>query len=211
MMFSTVPDVILPTVSTALSSGSVLRETRVCSWLTRAQATGMGSMVVWGMAAWPPLPLTRISKRSAAAMMGPTRTAILPAGSEGQLCSANTASQGNRVNRPSSIIARAPAPPSSPGWKIRCTEPSKSGCCASSVAAPSSMVVWPSWPQACMRPGWVLIWPKLLSSCTGRASMSARMPMLGPGLAALRPLPWMVATTPVWPRPRCTLRPSAVR
>ena len=61
------------------------------------------------------LPVTVILKREPAAMIGPVRNPKWPAGSPGQLCMPNTASVGNWSNSPSSIILRAPAPPSSPG------------------------------------------------------------------------------------------------
>ena len=85
-------------------------------------------------------------------IIGPARTANQPTGRLGRLCMPNTASQGKRSNRPSSIIARAPPRPSSAGWKMKFTVPSKLRLAASALAAPSSIVVWPSWPQACIRP-----------------------------------------------------------
>jgi hypothetical protein len=51
------------------------------------------------------------------------------------------------------IIALAPAPPSSAGWKITTAVPSKLRVSARYLAAPSSIAVWPSWPQACILPG----------------------------------------------------------
>ena len=48
-------------------------------------------------------------------MIGPSVTPNVPAGIPGQLWTPKTASTGNCVNRPSSIMARAPAPPSSAG------------------------------------------------------------------------------------------------
>jgi hypothetical protein len=64
-----------------------------------------------------------------------------------------TSSMPKRSNKPSSIIARAPAPPSSAGWKMTTTVPAKLRVSARYLAAPSSMAVWPSWPQACILPG----------------------------------------------------------
>jgi hypothetical protein len=46
----------------------------------------------------------------------------------------------------------APPRPSSAGWKMKWTVPSKLRVSARYFAAPSSMVVWPSWPQACITP-----------------------------------------------------------
>ena len=99
--------------------------------------------------------VTRMSKNAPPAIIGPARTANLPSGRPGRLCMPNTASQGNFSNRPSAIIARAPPMPSSAGWKMKFTTPSKLRVSARYFAAPSSIVVWPSCPQACMRPWWV--------------------------------------------------------
>ena len=44
-------------------------------------------------------------------------------------------------------------PPSSGGWKMQTTVPSKFRVSARYFAAPSSIAVCPSWPQACMAPG----------------------------------------------------------
>ena len=63
--------------------------------------------------------------RSADAIIAPGTTPTRPGLSAGQLCMAYTASTGKRWNRPSSIIALAPAKPSSPGWKISTAVPSK--------------------------------------------------------------------------------------
>ena len=50
-------------------------------------------------------------------------------------------------------MASAPLPHSSAGWNTKRTVPSKPPSAARSLAAPSSMAVWPSWPQACIAPG----------------------------------------------------------
>ena len=52
-------------------------------------------------------------------------------------------------------MALPPAPPSSAGWKITTAVPAKLRVSARYLAAPSSMAVWPSWPQACILPGTV--------------------------------------------------------
>jgi hypothetical protein len=75
----------------------------------------------------------------------------------------------------------------------------------SASAAPSSIAVWPSWPQACITPWCVERWGKLFSSASGSASMSARRPME----RGCCPARW--ATTPVRARPRCTSRPRPSR
>ena len=51
----------------------------------------------------------------------------------------------------------------------------------STAATPSKVVVWMSWPQACIRPGLVLAKGRPLVSWIGSASMSARMASTGPG------------------------------
>ena len=50
-----------------------------------------------------------------------------------------------------------PPRPSSAGWNTSFTVPAICGASSCSTAAtPSSVVVWTSWPQACIRPGFVL-------------------------------------------------------
>jgi len=102
---------------TAASTGLTFRLTMVCTADTICEAARMGSIVWCGCAPCPPLPVTSIEKRSMAAIIGPLLKPTVPAGSDGQLCRAKTRSAGKRSNRPSWIIARAPACPSSPGWK----------------------------------------------------------------------------------------------
>ena len=119
------PACIAHRLITAVSSGLTLRLTIDCTAVMMCPATSTGSTAMCGCAPWPPRPSIRISMRSAAAIAGPGVMPMRPGGSAGQLCSANTRSAGKRSNRPSSIIAFAPAWPSSPGWKIRYAMPSK--------------------------------------------------------------------------------------
>ena len=90
----------------------------------------------------------------------------------------------------------SPSPPpiaSSAGWNTSRTVPASCGASSFSTAAtPSSVVVWMSWPQACIRPGLVLAKARPVCSSIGSASMSARIASTGPG----RP-PWIMPTTPV--------------
>ncbi|MNL12651.1 hypothetical protein D3C87_1335230 [compost metagenome] len=151
------------------------------------------------MAAWPPLPRIVTWNSLLDASTGPGDEAKHPTGMPGILCMPNTASIGNFWNRPSRIISRAPPPRSSAGWKIRYTVPSKFRWRARCCAAPSSMAVWPSWPQACMTPACLLAWLNWFTSCIGSASMSARSPSVR-GELPLRITP----TSPVLPNPRCT-------
>ena len=103
-------------------------------------------------------------------------------------------------------MASAPPQPSSPGWKMKWTMPSKLRVSARYLAAPSSMVVWPSCPQACIAPFTVLRKGRSVSSSIGSASISARSPM------ARLPEPFRsTPTTPVPPTPRWTSIPSASR
>jgi len=77
---------------------------------------------------------------------------------------------------------RAPAWPSSPGWNMKITVPGTSACRAlSSFAAPASMAVCRSWPQACIAPGMAEAYGSPVSSVTGSASMSPRSSTTGPG------------------------------
>ena len=114
-----------PMLMTAESTGSILRDGIVCSVMTICAPITNGSLPRCGYAAWPPLALMRMSKRSEAASIGPARVAMWPTGMPGLLCIANTASHGNLSNSPSCTMTRPPPNPSSPGWKMKCTVPSK--------------------------------------------------------------------------------------
>src|SRR3977135_1705347 len=72
-------------------------------------------------------------------------------------------------------MARPPAPHSSAGWKITTAVPEKLRVSAKYLAAPSSMAVWPSWPQACILPATVDRYGTSFASCNGRAAMQARV------------------------------------
>ena len=83
---------------------------------------------------------------------------------------------------------------SSAGWKISLTVPGNLSRFSQRMRATvSRFVMWMSWPQACMTPEFSEAKATPVSSGTGRASMSARMPMHLPGPLA----PWIRATTPV--------------
>ena len=78
-------------------------------------------------------------------------------------------------------MCRAPAWPSSPGWNMKITVPGRSACRAqSSRAAPASMAVCRSCPQACITPGTVEAYGSPVASVTGSASMSPRSSTTGP-------------------------------
>mmetsp|Transcript_16746 Transcript_16746/g.41104 ORF Transcript_16746/g.41104 Transcript_16746/m.41104 type:complete len:346 (-) Transcript_16746:304-1341(-) len=184
------------TDSTADLRGSVRRLTTVCSAMTTAEPHTTASMFLCGTAAWPPAPVSVISNDPLPARMVPARVPTVPLGVSGygQLCSANMdCSGGAMAPRPASSIRRAPAPPSSAGWNTSRTVPGSSASMPfSTLAAPSSMAVWPSCPHACILPG---VWLRRssgmsASSVSGSASMSARSPTTG-----APPLP-MLATIP---------------
>ena len=65
---------------------------------------------------------------------------------------------------------------------MKITVPGSSACRAlSSFAAPASMAVCRSWPQACIAPGMADAYGSPVSSVTGSASMSPRSSTTGPG------------------------------
>ena len=70
----------------------------------------------------------------------------------------------------------------------------------SSRAAPTSMAVCRSWPQACIAPGIREAYGRPVSSVTGSASMSPRSSTTGPALAAF-PAPRSTAVTELSPLP----------
>jgi hypothetical protein len=75
-------------LTTTASTGSTLRLAMVCSALMICAQATTGSTTRCGMAPWPPRPRTVICTSSVAAITGPGRTAICPAGKPGQLCTA---------------------------------------------------------------------------------------------------------------------------
>ena len=119
------PACIAHRLTTAVSIGLTLRETIDCTAVMMWPATSTGSIAACGCAPWPPLPVISMVTRSAEAIIAWCRMPKQPGFRPGQLCMAYTASTSKRWNRPSSIIALAPAKPSSPGWKIRTAVPSK--------------------------------------------------------------------------------------
>ncbi len=79
-------------------------------------------------------------------------------------------------------MCRAPPWPSSPGWNMKITFPGSSACRAdSSRAAPTSIAVCRSWPQACIAPSIADAYGRPVRSVTGSASMSPRSSTVGPG------------------------------
>ncbi len=74
------------TETTACSTGSTLRLTMDCSWLTSAAPITTGSRDWCGMAAWLPRPRTVMSKNDAPAIAAPLQIPNLPGALFGLLC-----------------------------------------------------------------------------------------------------------------------------
>ena len=90
----------------------------------------------------------------------------------------------------------APPPPSSAGWKISATFPAKPLVSHKYLAAPKSIVVCPSCPQACIIPVLLDLYFLLVISVNGNASISALSPIVFP-----LDLPLIIATIPVFAIP----------
>src|SRR5918998_4971315 len=190
MMLKAVPAPISPTVRTAGPTGSTSLETTVCKAVTIWAAIAMASAERCGIAPWPPVPLRVISKGPADAIMGPAFVAAFPNGSPGHRCSAKIEPTSSAA--PSSTMTLPPPSPSSAGWKKNLTVPfSLSRIPERACAAPTSMLVCPSWPQACILPSVCEANGSPVSSWIGNASMSALRPTVGPS-----PSPFKVAMTP---------------
>src|SRR5262245_44278069 len=175
----------------------------LCSAVAMCAATSTESMPDSGRAPCAPRPATSRSKNAPPAIIGPERTAKRPSAMPGRLCMPKSAWPGKRRNRPSSTIALAPPMPSSAGWKMKCTVPSKFRLRARCCAAPSSIAVCPSCPHACMTPSWRERCANVFASRIGSASMSARRP------SVRLELPFCsTPTTPVLPMPRWTSTPK---
>ena len=70
--FAADPACIVAMVTTALSSGSTVRETMDCSASNRWAAAIIGSRVRCGSPAWPPWPVIVKNRRLPAAITGPS-------------------------------------------------------------------------------------------------------------------------------------------
>jgi hypothetical protein len=114
-------------------------------------------------------------------------------------CACRRPPMPKRSIMPSLTISLPPPPPSSAGWKITATEPAKFRVSARYFAAPSSMAVCPSWPQACILPGVFEPWLAV------DLRSSAARPCRRAGRRRPSPLrPRMMPTTPVRPMPVTT-------
>ena len=67
-------------VTTVLSKGLVFRLTILCKAVIKWAETKTASIVPCGAAPWPPIPFIVISKKSAAAKIGPSFTPTSPYG-----------------------------------------------------------------------------------------------------------------------------------
>jgi hypothetical protein len=201
MTFQASPAWICVTVTTAGSIGFTVRLGIVCSACTSALAATTGSIPSCGIAPCAPRPVTTISKMSKDAIIGPGITPNFPTGMPGQLCMPYTPSTGNRLNRPSSTIARPPPSCSSAGWKRKSTVPANRFVSARYRAAPSSIVVAVARTRASVLR--LERCANVFCSWMWSASRSARSPI------ARVPRPARNApTTPVFASPRCTSMPN---
>ena len=83
---------------------------------------------------------------------------------------------------------------------MKITVPGRSACRAeSSFAAPASMAVCRSWPQACIAPGTADAYGSPVSSVTGSASMSPRSSTTGPAPERRPPRSTAVTELSAWP------------
>ena len=191
----------MPRLSTALESGDRLREISVCSAVITCAAQTMASWLRSGYAPWPEVPWITSVTESVEALSVPARVSTVPTGRYGCTCRPYTRS--TPAIAPAATIGSAPPSVSSAGWNSRRTVPGRrSRMDASARAAPSSMAVCASCPQACIMPSCAERKGQPSGSSSGRASMSARRATVSPGS-----LPWMVPITQV----RCVVygMPSA--
>ena len=115
---------------------------------------------------------------SAADVIGPTFTAILPTSSRGSQCRAKIRLTPDIA--PAAIVSIAPPGiSSSAGWKTSRNPTGSSGAPASASAVPSRIAVCPSCPQACAALGIVEAYSAPVRSAIGNASMSARNAIRG--------------------------------
>src|SRR3954469_23160602 len=77
----------------------------------------------------------------------------------------------------------------------------KVACLGEIFRAASSIAVCPSWPHACILPGFFERYGRFVCSSIGSASISARRPIT---LRGPSPVPWITPTTPVLPMPVTT-------
>ena len=172
MILYCVPDFKEPTVTTAPSIGSNSLATIVCIFITKSAAITVASTHWCGFAAWPPLPIKVIEKRSVCAILAPGSTEISPAFISENRCRPNISSTSSKI--PCEIICFAPFVFSSDGWKISLTRTVSSDSISFNMeAAPKSPAICPSCPQACIFPRCFDWNGRSVSSETLRPSISA--------------------------------------
>ena len=111
-----------------------------------------GSRARWGCAPWPETPRITASSEWEPAERIPGREPTVPAGRTGSAWRVRAdCGTGNRLNRPSWIMARAPSPVSSAGWATKRSVPDQvQSSRASRRAVPAKSAMCRSWPQACI-------------------------------------------------------------
>jgi hypothetical protein len=137
------------------------------------------------MAAWAPWPLDLDVETVGAGHHRAAMHGDLAEGQAGPVVQAEHRLHGKTLEQPVGDHRRRTALAFFGGLEQKHHGAVEIGFAARCAAAPSSMAVWPSWPQACIRPGWREWWLKSFFSWMGSASMSARRPMLRPLLPAL--------------------------
>ena len=145
------------------------------------------------LAPWQPFPRTVIRNRVQPAMKVPLPHSTVPEGVPEWTWRASASPGAGFCRTPAASMDLAPVNPSSSGWNTSFTVPESScRCCISSWAAPSSIAVCISWPQACIQP-FSDRKDRPDCSCPRRASMSARSrmqrPVSVPVTVAVRPPP----------------------
>ena len=119
-----------------------------------------------------------ISIESAAEVIGPAVMATRPTARRGSQCRAKI--RDTPVSAPAAMASSAPPGiSSSAAWKISRTPTGSSGTDASAVAAPSTIAVCASCPQAWATPGSVEEYGAPVRSVIGSASISARSAIRG--------------------------------
>ena len=119
MTFGALPTLIAPTVTTPNSPGAISRETMPCSLITIDEASTAGSTPSCGIEPCEPFPKTVTLMLSPAESTAPDRVARWPDSGTVSTCWARHTSgltAASLATKPSSIIAWAPLPVSSPGW-----------------------------------------------------------------------------------------------
>jgi hypothetical protein len=147
MALAATPALAAPQTITVPCRGSIRRDSTPGSPVITVPIPYTRSEVRCGREVCPPGECRVISSESAAEVIGPAVIATRPTAKRGSQCSAKI--RDTPFNAPAAIASSAPPGiSSSAGWKISRTPAGSSGAEASAVAAPSSIAVCASWPQA---------------------------------------------------------------